>query len=87
MNNDILAFEVPSTEQAAFVTVPLKPLLDAVNRNKNTKFMIRHGDNLFSVGLDDIDMNGLASSLISDSKNISLVFRLDKVPAGTFTPF
>lgn len=87
MNNDVLAFEVPSTEQAAFVTAPLKPFLDAVNRNKNTKFMIRHGDNLFSVGLNDIDMNGLASSLISDSKNISLVFRLDKVPAGTFTPF
>jgi uncharacterized repeat protein (TIGR02059 family) len=86
-NNDTLVFEVPATEQSAFVTVPLKPMLDAVNRNKNTKFMIRYGDNLFSVGLDDIDMNGLAASLISDSKNISLVFRLEKVPAGTFTPF
>lgn len=84
---DTLAFEVPASELSAYVTVPLKPLLDAVNRNVNTRFMIRHGDSLFSVGLDDIDMNGLASSLISDSKNISLVFRIEKVPAGTFTPF
>lgn len=86
-NSDTLAFEVPATEQSAYVTVPLKPLLDAVNRSKTTKFMIRYGDHLYSVGLDDIDMNGLATSLIADSKNISLVFRLEKVPAGTFSPF
>ncbi|AWV36134.1 Ig-like domain-containing protein [Paenibacillus odorifer] len=86
-SSDTLAFEVPATEQSAYVTVPLKPLLDAVNRSKTTKFMIRYGDHLYSVGLDDIDMNGLATSLIADSKNISLVFRLEKVPAGTFSPF
>ncbi|OMC81059.1 hypothetical protein BSO21_35630, partial [Paenibacillus odorifer] len=86
-SSDTLAFEVPATEQSAYVTIPLKPMLDAVNRSKATKFMIRYGDHLYSVGLDDIDMNGLASSLIADSKNISLVFRLEKVPAGTFSPF
>lgn len=81
-----LAFEVPSTELAAYVTIPLKPLLDAVNRSSSAKLAIRYGDNLYSVALGDIDMNGLAASLIADSNNITLVFRMEKVPTGTFTP-
>lgn len=82
-----LAFEVPSTEQAAYVTVPLKPLLEAVNRNKDAKFTLRHGDNLYTIALSSIDMTGLVSSLSTDTSNISIVFKMDKVPSGTFTLF
>lgn len=85
--NDTLAFEVPSTEQSAYVVAPLKPLLDAVNRNSKAKFLIHQGDNLFNIALADVDMNSLASSLNSDNNNISLVFRVEKVPTGTFTAF
>lgn len=87
LGNNTLMFEVPSTESTAFVTVSLKPLQEAVNRSKDAKFIIRHGDHLYSVALSDIDMNGLVTSLISDSNNISLVFRMEKVPSGTYTPF
>ncbi|MRN54275.1 Ig-like domain-containing protein [Paenibacillus monticola] len=86
LGTSTLAFEVPSTELAAYVTIPLKPLLDAVNRNSSAKLAIRYGDSLYSVALGDIDMSGLAASLIADSNNISLVFRMEKVPTGTFTP-
>ncbi len=82
-----LVFEVPATEQAAYVSVPLKPLLDAVNRNSKSAFGIRYGDNLYSLALDDVNMNSLAASLIADSSTISLVIRLEKVPSGTYTPF
>ncbi|GGF87499.1 hypothetical protein GCM10010912_35970 [Paenibacillus albidus] len=87
LGTSTLAFEVPSTERAAYVTVPLKPLLDAVNRNKAAKLVIRHGESIFTVALADIDMVGLATSLIADSSNISLIFRMEKVPVGTFAPF
>ncbi|WP_025703622.1 S-layer homology domain-containing protein, partial [Paenibacillus graminis] len=82
-----LAFEVPSTDQSAYVSVPLKPLLDAVNRDSKATFLLRYGDHLYRLALNDVNMNSLAATLISDSKNISLVLRLEKVPAGTFTPF
>lgn len=82
-----LVFEVPATELAAYVSVPLKPLLDAVNRNSKSTFGIRYGDNLYNLALDDIDMNSLAAKLIADSSTISLVIRLEKVPSGTYTPF
>jgi hypothetical protein len=82
-----LVFEVPSTELAAYVSVPLKPLLDAVNRNSKSTFGIRYGDNLFNLALNDVNMNSLAASLIADSSTISLVIRLEKVPSGTYTPF
>lgn len=82
-----LVFEVPSTEKSAYVSVPLKPLQDAANRNKNAKFIIRYGEYLYSVALGDIDMNSLVTTLIADSSNISLVFRMEKIPSGTFAPF
>ncbi|WP_052421513.1 Ig-like domain-containing protein [Paenibacillus sp. FSL R7-0273] len=82
-----LVFEVPATEAAAYVSIPLKPLLDAVNRNSKSAFGIRYGDNLYNLALDDVNMNGLAASLIADSSSISLVIRLEKVPAGTYAPF
>ncbi|QSF44747.1 Ig-like domain-containing protein [Paenibacillus tianjinensis] len=82
-----LVFEVPSTELAAYVSVPLKPLLDAVNRNSKSTFGVRYGDSMFTLALDDINMNSLAANLIADSNTISLVLRLEKVPSGTYTPF
>lgn len=82
-----LVFEVPQTELAAYVSVPLKPLLDAVNRNSKSAFGIRYGDTLYNLALDDVNMNSLAAALIADSSTISLVIRLEKVPSGTYTPF
>jgi hypothetical protein len=83
----VLAFEVPSTEMAAYVTLPLKPLLNAVNRDKKAAMVIRFGDNLYTLPLNNVDMNSLAANLVADSSNISLILRIEKVPAGTFTPF
>lgn len=87
LGSNTLVFEVPATEPGAYVTVPLKPLLEAVNRNSKAGFAVRYGDNLYSFALDEIDMNSLTSKLIADSSNISLVVRLEKIPPGTFTPF
>ncbi|MFF2018080.1 Ig-like domain-containing protein [Paenibacillus sp. NPDC058177] len=80
----ILAFEVPSTENSAYVTIPLKPLQDTVNRNKNAKLTIRFGEHLYTIALGDIDINRLVTSLGSDVSNISLMFRMEGVPIGTF---
>lgn len=82
-----LAFEVPATELGAYVSVPLKPLLDAVNRSSKAVFAVRYGDHLYSLALDEIDMNSLAAKLIADSSNLSLVLRLEKIPADTFAPY
>ncbi|WP_150270538.1 Ig-like domain-containing protein [Paenibacillus tepidiphilus] len=81
-----LAFEVPSTEAGAYVVLPLKPLLEAVNRNSKATFVLRYGDVLYRVALNDIDMSTLSATMVADSSNISLILRLEKVPSGTFTP-
>ncbi|WP_379129875.1 Ig-like domain-containing protein [Paenibacillus sp. sgz500958] len=80
-----LVFEVPQTESAAYVSVPLAPLSAAVNRNKKAEFAIRYGENLYSIELDKVDMSGLVRSLSADSSSISLLLRLEKVPTGTYT--
>ncbi|WP_410512620.1 SwmB domain-containing protein [Paenibacillus sp. BR2-3] len=80
-----LAFEVPVTERAAYVSVPLTPLLEAVNRNKNAEFAIRYGEHMYNISLDKIDMSGLVRSLNANSSSISIVLRLEKVPSGTYS--
>lgn len=82
-----LLFEVPSAEVAAYITVPLQPLMDAYNRNKASAFGIRYGDQLFSVDLEKVDFNGIVSSLNTTSSNISLIYRIEKMPAEAFAPF
>lgn len=86
MGSPSLAFEVPSTELGAYVVVPLKPLLEAVKRDSKAAFAIRYGDSLYNLALNDIDIVSLASKLTTDSSNISLMLRLEKVPFGTFGP-
>lgn len=86
MGSPSLAFEVPSTELGAYVVIPFKPLLEAVKRDSKATFAIRYGDSLYNLALNDIDMTGLASKLTTDSSNISLMLRLEKVPFGTFGP-
>ncbi|MNO34618.1 Endoglucanase precursor [compost metagenome] len=87
LGTSAVAFEVPLTDLSAYVSIPLKPLLDAVNRDNKATFLVRYGDHLYRLALNDVNMNSLAATLIADSNNISLVLRLEKVPAGTFTPF
>lgn len=82
-----LVFEVPSTELAAYVTVPLQPLVDAFNRNKASSFGIRYGDQIYSVDLGKIDLNGIVASLNTTGSNISLIYRIEKMPSEAFAPF
>ncbi|KHL93727.1 hypothetical protein QW71_22030 [Paenibacillus sp. IHB B 3415] len=82
-----LLFEVPSTELAAYVTVPLQPLMDAFNRNKASTFGIRYGDQIFSVDLGKVDLNGIVASLNTTGSNISLIYRIEKMPSEAFAPF
>lgn len=83
-----LAFEVPSSEAAAYVSVPLDPLLTAVNRDTDAELVIRYAyaNTLYRVALNDLELESLDDSLIADTGSISLVFRMEKVPTGTYTP-
>ncbi|RUT33285.1 hypothetical protein EJP77_06435 [Paenibacillus zeisoli] len=49
-----LAFEVPSSERAAKVAIPLQPLLEAYTRGGNPSFVVRYGDVLYEVPLAKI---------------------------------
>jgi len=83
--SNTLVFEVPSTERAAYVSVPLVPLIAAVSRNKSAEFAIRYGDYMYSIPLDKVDLPSLARNINRDSNTISLIFRMENVPTGTFS--
>ncbi|GIP21772.1 Ig-like domain-containing protein [Paenibacillus sp. J22TS3] len=49
-----LGFEVPATEKAAKVAIPLQPLLEAYTRGGNPSLVVRYGDALYEVPLGKI---------------------------------
>lgn len=79
-----LAFEVPSTERAAYVVVPYKPLSEAYARNAATEFAVRFGDKLYSLPVQKIDLSSFVTTL--GGGEYSLIFRIEAHPTGTYTP-
>ncbi|BFH67488.1 hypothetical protein J27TS7_50660 [Paenibacillus dendritiformis] len=54
-----LAFEVPASERAAMVAVPLSALKDVYHKAGDAVFSIRYGDILYSVPLRELDFSRL----------------------------
>lgn len=76
--NKMITFNVPTTERAATVVIPLQPLDDAVKQNKNTYMSIRYGDVTYTIPLKNLNASGISSSLNASSSDISLMLQIEK---------
>ncbi|MNH86849.1 Endoglucanase precursor [compost metagenome] len=79
-----LAFEVPSTEKAAKVAIPLQPLLEAYTRGGNPSFIVRYGDVLYEVPLAKISFVDI--SRITGGSTLSsayLTVQLERIPKSS----
>jgi hypothetical protein len=76
--NKMITFDVPTTERAATVVVPLQPLEDAVNQNKNTYMSVRHGDVTYTIPLKNLNVSEISRNLNSISSDISLMLQFEK---------
>lgn len=78
-----LAFEVPSTEAAAYVSVPLRALGEAARRDGNAEFIIYYGDQMLGLKAKDLDLAGLGGN--ASVSQTTLLFRMERVPAGSYS--
>ncbi|WP_433944339.1 SwmB domain-containing protein [Paenibacillus sp. SN-8-1] len=81
-----LAFEVPSTEKAAKVVIPLQALMEAYTRGGNPSFIVRYGDVLYEIPLAKISFTDL-SRLVGGTSftSTNLVVQLERISRSTLT--
>ncbi|AWB46248.1 hypothetical protein DCC85_20165 [Paenibacillus sp. CAA11] len=79
VNQRNLIFEVPATEKAAFVALPLQPLKEAYMRNNSMKIGVRYGDALYVVALDQIPFTDLSRTQGASFSSNNLWIQLERV--------
>lgn len=76
----IMVFEVPSTEKAGSVAVPLGPLKDVFTSGKSASIGVKFGDNMYVQQIKDLSFSGISSMTGSSTLDgVFLLVRLENV--------
>ncbi|MBQ4900034.1 Ig-like domain-containing protein [Paenibacillus sp. Marseille-P2973] len=76
----MLAFEVPATEKAAEVAVPMNPLMEVYSTGKTASFAVKYGNNLYVLPVQSLPYTEISRSLGNGSfSSVNLVIRLEAV--------
>lgn len=62
-----LVFEVPSSEKAAEVVVPIQALMDIYGRGKTASFMVKHNQAMYELPVEKIPFTEISRSLNASS--------------------
>ncbi|OAB37665.1 hypothetical protein PMSD_08900 [Paenibacillus macquariensis subsp. defensor] len=83
-NNNVskmLVFEVPSTEKAAEVTIPLSALMEVYSSGKGSSIAIRYKDVMYELPMDKIGYTEIARALGTSSLNtVNLTIQMESIP-------
>lgn len=80
VSNRMLVFEVPSTEKAAQVVVPMSGFMEYYNSGKTGSLAVRYGSTLFELPIEKIPFSELYQSLMVSSINsVNLFIQLEPV--------
>lgn len=81
VSNRMLVFEVPSTEKAAQVVVPMSGFMEFYNSGKTGSIAVRYGNILYEIPIEKIPFSELYQSLmISAMNNANLLIQMEPVP-------
>ncbi|MBM6384385.1 MAG: Ig-like domain-containing protein [Paenibacillus sp.] len=78
---NMLTFDVPTTDTAAYVALPLKGLEDSYARDRNTVIGIRLADQLWTIPLSKLNFTSIANSVGSTTSDAKLVVQIEPVPS------
>ncbi|WP_239484133.1 SwmB domain-containing protein [Paenibacillus rhizolycopersici] len=80
INNRLAVFEVPSTEKAAQVVIPMGGLMEFYNSGKTGSFGVRYGNTLYELPVEKIPFSEIAQSLrVNSPNNVNLMIQLEPV--------
>ena len=77
----MLAFEVPATERAAAVVIPVSPLMDLYTAGKKGSIAIKYGEVLYTLPLEKLPYSDISRAVGTGSYDgVNLLIRLEPVP-------
>ncbi|WP_337103575.1 Ig-like domain-containing protein [Paenibacillus sp. YIM B09110] len=77
-----VVFEVPSTESAAIVSVPISALDSAYRSGATSVFKVIYGDISYEIPLSALDFNAIAASLNAGGSVGNLLIKIDRVSSS-----
>lgn len=75
--NKMIMFDVPTTERAASVAIPLQSLENAYVKSKNSYFAIRFGDIIQTIPLANLNFGEMTRSFNASTNNITLLAQIE----------
>jgi cyanobacterial long protein repeat len=78
MNNARVVFEVPSSERAAVVAVPLTVLDTAYRSSNGSSFVVQYGTSSYEIPLSALAFKSMASLIGSSSTTGNLLIKIEK---------
>lgn len=79
----MLVFEVPATEKAAEVAIPMNPLIEVYSSGKQASFAVKYGNNLYVLPVQSLPYQEISRALsIGSFSSVNLVIRLEAVSRG-----
>ncbi|WP_068778949.1 Ig-like domain-containing protein [Paenibacillus sp. GM2] len=77
----MLAFEVPATERAAAVVIPVSPLMDLYTAGKKGSIAIKYGEVLYTLPLEKLPYSDISRAVGTGSYDgVNMLIRLEPVP-------
>lgn len=74
----MLTFSVPSSESGAFVSLPVRVLMDAANKASNASFRVDYGDYQFTLPLSAVNYSSELSKAGADALSTNLIIKIEK---------
>ncbi|OAB47697.1 Ig-like domain-containing protein [Paenibacillus antarcticus] len=88
-NNNVskmLVFEVPSTENAAEVDIPLSALMEVYSMGKSTSFAVRYKDVMYDLPMDKMAYTEIARALGTSSLSyVYMKVQMESIPRARLT--
>lgn len=80
-----VVFEVPITERAAYVGVPIQSLQEAYNNDSTAQFAVKIGDAIYSIPLKSLNSSEITKELNAATSTIMIWIQVEKVPTSTLS--
>ncbi|HEY2494667.1 MAG TPA: Ig-like domain-containing protein [Paenibacillus sp.] len=84
-NNRTVVFEVPATEKAAHVSIPLTTLQEIYTRDQGSQIAVKLENSIYSIPLRNINIAKITQSLSTVPSNIAITIQMEKVPSHSAT--
>ncbi|MBD8498241.1 Ig-like domain-containing protein [Paenibacillus arenosi] len=73
-----VVIDVPTSEKAAMVAIPLKPIEEVMSAGKDLKIGVRYGDWMYTIALRDLPLQNISNQLNTSASSATLLLQIEK---------